>query len=137
MEKAAAGFREVEHAADWALQVWAPNLPALLEQAARGMIALAGIQMAESPVEEGDIELTFSDREQLLVKFLNEILYWIEQENLAFTEYKISLSDGELKAHVIGYPVRSIGKAIKAVTYHMLEVLQTNEGYEAYIVFDV
>ena len=28
-----AGFTEIEHTADWALEVWGPDLPALLEQA--------------------------------------------------------------------------------------------------------
>ena len=32
-----AGYREIEHTADWELEVWAPDLAALLEQAARGM----------------------------------------------------------------------------------------------------
>ncbi len=137
MENAPAGFREIEHAADWALQVWAPDLAGLLEQAARGMIALAGIRWVESSPREQEIELFFLDREQLLVKFLSEVLYWIEQENLAFTEYCLVLTEDRLKATLRGYPIRSIEKAIKAVTYHMLEIRQTARGYEAYIVFDV
>ncbi|PWH18995.1 MAG: protein archease [Anaerolineae bacterium] len=137
MENSPAGFREVEHAADWALQVWAPQLDSLLEQAARGMLTLAGIQVSNASAIECEIEITFLDREQLLVKFLSELLYFIEQENLAFTEYQLSLDRDRLKARVRGYPIRSIDKAIKAVTYHNLEVRQTERGYEAYIVFDV
>lgn len=137
MEKPTAGFQEVEHAADWALHVWAPDLTTLLEQAARGMLALAGIQVIENSSQERKIEITFLDREQLLVKFLSEVLYFIEQENLAFTEYHLSLDPDRLQAQLGGHPVRSMEKAIKAVTYHNLEVRQTERGYEAYIVFDV
>ena len=36
------GFREHAHTADWELEVWAPDLPALLEQAAHGMYAISG-----------------------------------------------------------------------------------------------
>jgi SHS2 domain-containing protein len=39
-----AGYREREHTADWELEVWAPDLPRLLEQAARGMYRLAGLR---------------------------------------------------------------------------------------------
>ena len=39
-----AGYRELEHTADWALEFWAPNFTELLEQAARGMYSLAGAQ---------------------------------------------------------------------------------------------
>ncbi|GAB4472542.1 MAG: archease [Anaerolineales bacterium] len=138
MQKTSAGFREVEHAADWALHVWAPNLPELLEQAAKGMLALAGVQIFEDAQPcERLLEFTFLDREQLIVRFLNELLYSLEQEHLAFPETQISLTDDRLQAVVRGYPVRSIEKAIKAVTYHNLEVRQTEQGYEAYLVFDV
>ncbi|MCX8061329.1 MAG: archease [Anaerolineales bacterium] len=137
MDDSPFGYREVEHAADWALQVWAPDLTTLLEQAARGMIALAGIQLKKGSPQEREVEITFLDREQLLVKFLSEVLYFIEQENLAFTEYQLSLDQDRLLAHLRGYPICSIEKAIKAVTYHNLEVRQTERGYEAYLVFDV
>lgn len=137
MEYSSAGFQEVEHAADWALMVWAPRMSSLLEQAARGMLTLAGVKAADGPLSEREIVITFLDREQLLVKFLSEVLFFIEQENLAFTEYHISLDQDRLKARLRGYPVRSLEKAIKAVTYHNLEVRQTERGYEAYIVFDV
>ena len=40
------GFREHAHTADWELEVWAPDLPTLLEQAARGMYAISGVQLA-------------------------------------------------------------------------------------------
>ncbi|MFN3308562.1 MAG: archease [Anaerolineales bacterium] len=137
MERPPAGFQEIEHAADWALQVWAPDLAALLEQAARGMMTLAGIRLENEPVCEREIEITFLDPEHLLVKFLSELLHLLEQENLAFTEYQISLEPNRLKAHLRGFPVRSIDKAIKAVTYHNLEVRQTERGVEASLVFDV
>jgi SHS2 domain-containing protein len=137
MENSTAGFQEVEHAADWALWVWAPQMSSLLEQAARGMLTLAGVKVADAPVKEREIEIPFLDREQLLVKFLSEILYFIEQENLAFTEVHLALDQDRLKARLRGYPIRSLEKAIKAVTYHNLEVRQTERGYEAYIVFDV
>ncbi len=137
MERPPAGFQEIEHAADWALQVWAPDLAALLEQAARGMMTLAGIRLENEPVFEREFAITFLDYEQLLVKFLSELLHLLEQENLAFTEYQMSLEPNRLKAHLRGFPVRSIDKAIKAVTYHNLQVRQTERGVEASLVFDV
>ena len=40
-----AGYRELEHTADWELEAWADDLPGLLEQAARGMYALSGVRL--------------------------------------------------------------------------------------------
>ncbi len=39
------GFREKDHTADWELEVWAPDLPGLLVEAARGMYWLMGARL--------------------------------------------------------------------------------------------
>ncbi|MFC2053874.1 archease, partial [Chloroflexota bacterium] len=36
MKREIAGFREIEHTADWELEVWAPDILELLKQAAIG-----------------------------------------------------------------------------------------------------
>jgi len=64
------GFRELPHTADWALEVWAHDFPALLEQAARGMYALTSAQLKAGPRAVRELELQGYDREILLVKFL-------------------------------------------------------------------
>jgi hypothetical protein len=70
-----AGYREIEHTADWQLDVWAPDLGALLEQAARGMYALAGVRLTDGPRQAYDLEVPFHDPEGLLVAFLSELLF--------------------------------------------------------------
>ena len=47
MKRKDAGFQEIEHTADWALQVWAPDLPILFTLAAEGMNSLAEVKLAE------------------------------------------------------------------------------------------
>jgi SHS2 domain-containing protein len=42
-----------------------------------------------------------------------------------------------LEAEVQGGPVPELVKHIKAVTYHNLEIIETAEGLEVTIVFDV
>ena len=133
-----AGFRENEHTADWELSVWAPDLPGLLEQAARGMYALCSISLDGSAARrEHALDLTAPDSETLLVSFLEELLYLAEQERIAFDTFKITVAEGRLKAELSGAPIRTQGKEIKAVTYHNLAVRQGPHGLEASIVFDV
>ncbi|HNZ13767.1 MAG TPA: archease, partial [Anaerolineaceae bacterium] len=86
-----AGYREISHTADWALQVWAPDLSGLLVQAARGMTALLDLQLAEAPRLEHLLTLDAADPESLLVSFLTEILYINEQEHLGFDAFQVSL----------------------------------------------
>jgi SHS2 domain-containing protein len=132
-----AGYREIEHTADWELEVWAPDLLALLEQAARGMYALSGTRLEMGAPVTRTIELNASDPESLLVTFLGELLFLIESENLAFQQFNLHLEGKKLSARMEGAQINSRGKEIKAVTYHNLNVRQTRRGLEARIVLDV
>ncbi|HEX9089992.1 MAG TPA: archease, partial [Anaerolineales bacterium] len=64
------GFRENAHTADWELEVWAPDLPCLLEQAARGMYALSGMKFKPDDGQKRMVRLHAIDPEGLLVRFL-------------------------------------------------------------------
>ena len=132
------GFREHPHTADWELEVWAPNLPSLLEQAARGMYALSGMRLEASPTREYSIALHSADAESLLVRFLTELL-WVEQEQkLGFADFSIKVEDDcDLRADLRGSTIANLDKEIKAVTYHNLAVETTSQGLRVNIVFDV
>jgi SHS2 domain-containing protein len=137
MEQTSAGFREIEHTADWQLNVWAPDLTGLLEQAARGLYSLAGARLEEGPRSVRILEIKAEDAETLLVRFLSELLYIEEQENLGFDEYDFNLRDKTLTAQLSGAQLASWSKEIKAVTYHNIKVRSSHQGLEVNIVFDV
>jgi SHS2 domain-containing protein len=143
MKDKPAGFKELDHTADWELQVWAPDLPSLLEQAARGMYALAGLAVNPGPFHQRDLEIQAHDPEGLLVNFLAELLYLAADEGLVIDCFeldvdKVSQAEGyHLSASLMGAPAASAGKDIKAVTYHKMKVEQGSRGYEVRIVFDV
>jgi SHS2 domain-containing protein len=132
-----AGYREIEHTADWELHVWAPDLAALLEQAARGMFALSGAKLKTGDRIERKIELQAEDAETLLVTFLSELLFAAESEGLGFDIYKLHLDGYHLQAELQGAELCGQNKEIKAVTYHRLAVKETGNGLEVNIVFDV
>jgi len=132
------GFRENAHTADWELEVWAPDLATLLEQAARGMYSLSGMQLVAGESQERSIALHAVDAESLLVRFLTELL-WVEQEEkLGFDGFAITVEDQcDLRAELRGSTIASLDKEIKAVTYHNLAVQTTPQGLRVNIVFDV
>lgn len=136
-KKVPAGFREIEHTADWALRVWAPDLAGLLEQAARGMYTLSGITLARAPRQRRSLKVESNDAEGLLVNFLTDLLHFAESENLAFDEFGLAISEAEAVANLEGAPISERKKEIKAVTYHNLQIQQQTQGLEAEIVFDV
>jgi SHS2 domain-containing protein len=137
MQERRQGFREIEHTADWELEVWGPDMPALLEQAARGMNSLTSTRLEKGPRVNRELELRAVDRESMLVAFLQELLYIGEVEGLGFDRFEFRLSEETLFAGLEGRPIRSRSKEIKAVTYHNLVVRDTGQGLEASIVFDV
>jgi len=132
------GFRENQHTADWELEVWAPDLPSLLEQSARGMYALSGMRLQDGSRQACTIKLQGEDAESLLVRFLSELL-WIEQEQgLGFDIFSIAINAPyNLEAELLGSTITNLDKEIKAVTYHNLEVQTTEQGLRVIIVFDV
>ena len=130
-------FEEVRHTADWSLQVWAKDLPELFAESARGMTALSGTRLSPGQKINRTIELVAADPESLLVSFLSELVYLGEQEHLSFDDFKILIDGNRLVAEIAGASILSMDKAIKAVTYHYLQIRQTVKGYEVEIVFDV
>jgi SHS2 domain-containing protein len=131
------GFQEVSHTADWELNIWAPDLLTLLEQAARGMYQLSGVELSSSPRHVRILKLLFQDAETLLIDFLTELLILVETEELAFDEFELDLQGNQFFAKLTGSELKNILKEIKAVTYHNLVIQETNRGLEANVVFDV
>lgn len=131
------GYREIEHTADWELEVWAPDLGRLLEQAALGMLALAGVRLEPEPRLERAVSISAADPENLTVAFLSELLYILEADGIGFDRVKVIAHELRLDAELGGAPLASIEKEIKAVTFHNLCIKQTPDGLRVNIVFDV
>ncbi len=132
-----AGYREVEHTADWELEVWADDLPGLLEQAARGMYALMRTRLEPAPHITRALDLPAGDPERLLVAFLSELLWLAERDGLGFDQFDLQLTQDFLHAHLQGGRMIEQSKEIKAVTFHNLAIRRKPGGLEVNIVFDV
>ena len=135
-------FEEIAHTADWALRVWAADLNQLFTESARGMNAMSGTRLAESPRAQRSLSLSAGDVDSLMVSFLSELVYLAEQDRLGFDQFELRIAPGQnrtwrLKASMEGAPILSMDKSIKAVTYHNLHIIQTGRGFEVEIVFDV
>ena len=132
------GFREHAHTADWELEIWAPDIPGLLEQAALGMYTISGVKLEHGITQTRTITLHATDAESLLVQFLSELL-WLEQDqNLAFNCISVAVDDDySLIAELKGSNIIKMDKEIKAVTYHNLAVQASSRGLRVNIVFDV
>jgi SHS2 domain-containing protein len=135
-----AGFEEVSHTADLEIRVWGGDLNSLFKAASEGMFHLSGIEDSEegfSSVKES-ISLDAMDNEGLLILFLEELLYRLTEDYMLFSVEKLSINNEcSLKARLKGTQIRSYQRDIKAVTYHRLNIRETDQGYEVNIVFDI
>ncbi len=135
-------YEELSHSADWALHAWAADMELLFEECAKGMNALSGTRLAETPRLRRSLSFTGQDMESLLVSFLSELVFIAEQERLGFDEFELKIRNGgpqscSLSAALGGARIVSQDKAIKAVTYHNLHIRRTGRGCEVELVFDV
>jgi SHS2 domain-containing protein len=132
-------FEIVEHTADWAIRVTAPDLAALFTYAAQGMNSLLVSQGETIPLDiEREIVLEAYDAESLLVDWLGELVYWAEMEQVVMHEFDLQhISPTSLRAKVRGGRAFELEKHIKAVTYHNLAIEDTSDGLQVTLVFDV
>ena len=131
-------FQEIEHTADWAFRVRGRDLAQLFANAARGVFELQEGTGKDETGTAREVAVSGKDRETLLVNWLNELLYLQETQQEIYGQFEIlEISDTHLRARVRGRPHRPEGKVIKAVTFHGLEIKQSEEGLEATIVADV
>ncbi len=131
------GFEELPHTADWAMRVWAGNLPSLFKEAARGLNTLAGARLAAGPRVTRSFAQEGTDTESLLVAFLSELVFLQEQESLGFDEFDVRFDGLQLAVQMQGARLAALDKPIKAVTYHDMAISKTARGYEVQVVFDV
>jgi SHS2 domain-containing protein len=131
-------IQEIEHTADWAIRVRGRDLGELFANAARGMFGLMADLDGVALTVERQVALEEFDSETLLVSWLSELLWLNEESDAVFVRYEITaLTPTQLQATVWGGPVSSQWKHIKAVTFHDLEIIKTDNGYEVTLVFDV
>lgn len=131
-------YYEIEHTADWALRAHGARLPDLFVNAATGMYDLMADLSGMTPSLERAIQVKGVDAEALLVHWLNELVYHTEMDGEVFCEFHIaSLEPTHLRATVRGNTGIELKKQIKAVTFHNLQIISTDTGYEVTIVFDV
>jgi SHS2 domain-containing protein len=131
-------FEEIEHTADIAIRVWGRDLAELFANAAYGMACQLADPDDVELVVQHPIALEAYDVETLLVAWLGELLYLGERDGCVFVKFDIAeIEPTKLGADVQGGAVQVYRSHIKAVTFSGLRILQTDDGYETAIVFDV
>ena len=132
----------LEHTADAGIIARGGTLSELFANAALGMFSLMADLGGVREREQRQIELTARDVQGLLVNWLSELLFYVDAEEILFSRFEIDeLSDTRLRARAWGERIdrdrHELHFGIKAVTRHMLEVVEENGDYRATVLFDI
>ena len=133
------GHRSIEHTADLAVELWAPDEPALLVEGARALVELLTEGEPVEAIAERTVELTAIDPEDRLVRWLAEVLWLASVEGFLVHDATLVLAGGSLRGTMRGQDDAAdrVRTEIKAVTYHDLRLERGPAGVRARVVFDV
>ena len=141
-DSTAGDYRLLEHTADMGIEAWADSLDALFIAAARGLQeVLFGSAGSSEGQQQLTVDLEAGDEEELLVAWLGEILYLVEQRSFCPAFFVIEgIERQKLKGSMVGgyqqegsRPLREV----KAVTYHLLQVLHRDNRWQARVYLDL
>lgn len=127
--------------ADKRLIAFGGNHEELFQNAALGMFSeiVAMKKVPENECKEIEIRKT-GNLEEMLVDWLNELLYYFDSECFVGTRYDLEfLKTGFLKAKVYGTYVTAdfITGEIKAATFHEVAITKKKNYFEARVILDV
>ena len=139
-------IRMLDHTADVGFELRAPSIEALFDEARRALLMV----VFEHPPEEGEgvnaVRLTAPDRETLLVRWLNELVYLIQDAGFVPVGAEIRLREADeagysLEARLTGAPLLldeyGWQGEIKSATFHGLDVTNNEDGWHARVILDV
>jgi SHS2 domain-containing protein len=135
-------YQIIDHTADLGIIVKGPDVKSLFIRAAQAMTDLMVRGDISDKTAIKDVLVEGEDFPDLMVRWLGEILYLFEGENLIVNSIEIKsivpiqlqvtlgMTSFEPKRH-------QILREIKAVTYHQISVDKTEDGWEARVIFDI
>ena len=138
-------YKFIDHTADIAVELIGSSLDELFTAGAEAwLVSVVG----EIKIEADDlleIEISASTKEELLVTFLNELNYLlITKKWLCSSIQSMKIFndvDGcELSAELKGTRIKDdlhLKHEIKSVTYHQVEIVDTEGIYSTLVVFDI
>src|SRR5512136_2321323 len=123
-------FEIVEHTTDTGIIAYGKDMPEAFANAAYGMFSLMADLRQVREETSRYIEAEASDRESLVVSWLNELLYIFDAGRIIFRRFDIlQVTNTRLKADAHGEKVdpsrHRLRSGVKAATYHMLKVVES------------
>jgi SHS2 domain-containing protein len=136
------GFEILEHPADLGIAAWGETMSEAFRQGALGLVSVILDPSRIDKIETIRVRVTAQDPEELLVRWLEEILYLYDGRGFVPGEIEMTkLTSNELEAKLQGQPVmlakHEMRMDVKAVTYHQLAILKDDQGVKIQVFLDI
>ena len=134
-------FEVIEHTADVGIAAYGSDLKEAFANAAYALFSLMVDLKQVGDTLYREVEITAENQEDLLVAWLNELIYLFEVESILFKRFSVDeLTETRLKSRCYGQAIdllrHKIKVGVKAATYHMLKVEKDN-GFRVQVLFDI
>ena len=133
-----------DHTADVGLRVEAVTLDDLFRTAAEGMFGYIVVNLDEVRAEDvEDVSLVADEPADLLVTWLNELIFRSETRHRLYVRFDVHVSDDglSLEAQIAGEPMdrdrHVLDHEVKSATHHGLTLDRKGEGWVAELILDI
>ena len=137
-------YRYLPHTADVLVAVQGATLRRLFENAGAALFDLITDRTKVRPRESVKVEASGLDRENLLVRFLSELLYLQDTRGWRFRFCRVTAFDREaftVRAVAHGEPFdpgrHPRRREVKAITYHQVHIARSGGRWRVRLVMDV
>ena len=142
MDNVTKRYELIEHTADIGVRVYGKDLKELFENAAYSMFDIIADLEGLTTSVSMDFAVEADNYEELLVRWLDELLYNFYTKWIIFFEFDITeIEDYRVKAKARGRHVgenrNRLKTEIKAATYYNINIKKQSDGYSVDIIFDV
>jgi len=138
-------FELIEHPSDAGFRAYGKNLSEAFENAALALFEIMTDTSKVKPEREVDVELSAEDAGALLYEWLDRLIALHDSENLLFSKFDVRIEktqselklQGKAKGEIFDPKKHPERTAVKAMTYHMMEIHEEPEGYWIQAVVDI
>ena len=142
MTEVGQGYEFFEHTADIGIRATGATQRELFARMAQGLMALIAEDSSVQGRAARSIQLSADDSESLLLRWLQELLFWFSTENFLAADYLLDeITPTSLRGQIRGEtydPARhGPGREVKAITRYLLEVTSHHGRWRGQVIVDV
>ena len=132
-------YKIINNTADTGIEVEGKNLKEIFFESYKGLYKIAGVEK-EKKEGRDKIKIIADTYEELLIKFLNELIFYIYGEGKYCDVKKIEIKKNRgftLEVEIEKYEIKSFEREVKAATYHNISIKNKNGVFTTKIIFDL